>query len=118
MLFTGFTLTILLWFAPKATRSANRFLAMALAVAVLWIAEFLAADIGLANYVPGWSRLSLAFGPLIYFYVLKITQPENELSWKYALHFTPALAEQIVSATKYSSQFIPVIHLLAIISVS
>ncbi|MBV8390141.1 MAG: ABC transporter permease [Mucilaginibacter sp.] len=97
MLFTGFTFILLLAFTKKANRSADRFLAMALAVATLWIARILAIDIHLTDYVPFWNRLpmqySLALGPLIYFYVLKITRPEYEFRRKDLLHFSPLLLE-------------------------
>jgi putative ABC transport system permease protein len=96
-LFIGFTFILLLWFAGKANRPTNRFLALALAVAVLWIARILAIDIQLAAYIPFWSWLplqfSLALGPLIYFYVLKITRPEYKFRWKDLLHFAPVLLE-------------------------
>ena len=81
----------------KRTGAANSFLALALAVAILWIARILAIDIGLSAYVPFWSRLplqfSLALGPLIYFYVLKITRPEYKFRRKDLLHFSPLLLE-------------------------
>ncbi len=97
MLFIGFTFILLLWFTKKANRQANRFLAIALAVAALWIAWIVAVDIHLADYMPFWSRLpmqfSLALGPLIYFYVLKITQPEHKFQRKDLLHFSPLLLE-------------------------
>ena len=97
MLFIGFTFILLLWSTPKTNRSANRFLAAALAVAVLWIAHLVAIDIGLAAYLPFWGRFplqfSLALGPLIFFYVLKITQPEYRFRRIDLLHFSPLLLE-------------------------
>lgn len=70
---------------------------MALAVAVLWIFRVLAVDIRLSDYAPLWSRLpmqfSLALGPLIFFYVLKLTRPEYRLHRKDLLHFSPLLLE-------------------------
>jgi len=96
-LFIGLTFILLLWFTGKANRSANRFLAMALAVVALWIARILAIDIQLTTYVPFWSRLpmqfSLVFGPLIYFYVLKIARPEYQFHRRDILHFSPVLLE-------------------------
>ncbi|HEY9002764.1 MAG TPA: ABC transporter permease [Mucilaginibacter sp.] len=96
-IFVGLTFVQLLWFTKKADRSANRFLAIALAVATLWVARLLAIDIGLGAYVPFWNRLSLqyslALGPLIYFYVLKITRPEYKFRRKDMLHFSPLLLE-------------------------
>jgi len=96
-IFIGLTFILLLWFPQKANRAANRFLAAALAVVVLWIARLLAIDIRLADYVPFWSYLplqySLALGPLIYFYVLKITRPEYHFRYNDILHFSPLLLE-------------------------
>ena len=63
----------------KEERIANRWWAAVLAMAGLWIARLLAADIQLLDPIPRLSRLplqfSLALRPLIYFYVLKVTQP-------------------------------------------
>jgi putative ABC transport system permease protein len=102
VLFIGFTFILLLWFTGKANRSANRFLAMALAVAVLWIARILAIDIQLTYYVPSWSCLPLQFspalGPLIYFYVVKITRPEYYFRRRDLLHFGPLLLQLGVQA--------------------
>ena len=136
MLFIGFTFILLLWFTKKANRAANRFLAIALAVAGLWIARIVAVDIRLADYVPFWSRLpmqfSLALGPLIYFYVLKITRPEYKFQREDLLHFSPLLLElgayiletvqSINSSTATYDTLIfqrlnPVLQLLAFVSV-
>ncbi|WDZ98711.1 ABC transporter permease [Mucilaginibacter sp. SJ] len=98
MLFIGLTFILLLWFARKTNQSANRFLAMALAIAALWIVRILGIDIGLSTYIHNWGRLplqfSLAFGPLIFFYVLKITRPEYKFTRRDLLHFSPLLVEQ------------------------
>ncbi len=79
-IFIGLTFALLLWFTQKINRVANRFLALALTVIVLWIARVLGIDVGLGTYIPHWSWLPLQFslilGPLIFFYVLKITLPE------------------------------------------
>ena len=79
-IFIGLTFIWLLWFTKRVNRAANRFLALALLVIVLWMFRVLAIDIRLGAYFPHWSWLplqfSLALGPLIYFYVLKITRPE------------------------------------------
>jgi len=97
MLFIGFTFILLLWFTKKANRPANRFLAIALAVAALWIARIVAIDIRLADYAPFWSSLpmqySLALGPLIYYYVLKITRPGHKFQRRDMLHFSPLILE-------------------------
>ncbi|WP_394772248.1 ABC transporter permease [Mucilaginibacter sp.] len=97
-IFTGLTFMLQLWFAKRINRIANRFLALALATVVLWIAWAFAIDIRLDRYFSRWSWLplqfSLALGPLLYFYVLKITRPEYRLRWKDLLHFGPLLLQQ------------------------
>lgn len=102
MLFTGVTFILLLCFAGKTNRPANRFLAMALGVAVLWMARLLAIDIQLSAYIAFWSwlplRFSLAIGPLFFFYVLKVTQPQYKFRHKDLLHFSPLLLELGVQA--------------------
>ncbi|GAA4336403.1 hypothetical protein GCM10023149_45110 [Mucilaginibacter gynuensis] len=59
--------------------------------------ETLGIDIGLNTYFPHWGWLplqfSLATGPLIFFYVLKITRPEYKFRGKDLLHFSPLLLE-------------------------
>ncbi len=96
-IFIGLTFALQLWFSKSVNRAANRFLALALAVAALWIARILAIDIRLSTYIPFWSRLpmqfSLALGPLIFFYVLKITRPEYKFRRRDLLHFSPLLLE-------------------------
>ena len=99
-IFIGFAFALLLWFAKTVNRSANRFLALALATMILWMIRILAIDLRLETYLPGWDRLPmqflLALGPLIYFYVLKITRPQYKLRRKDLLHFAPILLEQSV----------------------
>ena len=96
-IFIGITVAVFLWLTKKVNRAANRFLALALITIVLWMTWVLGIDIGLSTYLANWSRLplqfSLALGPLIYFYVLKITRPEYKLHWKDLLHFSPLLLE-------------------------
>jgi putative ABC transport system permease protein len=82
---------LLLWLTRKTNRAANRFLAAALVVAVLSIARVLTIDIGLTAYIPS---LSLAFGPLIFFYVRKLTRPEYKSGRKDLLHFIPAVLQR------------------------
>src|ERR1700761_5940894 len=85
-IFIGLTFALLLWFTPTVNRSANRFLALALVTMILWMVRILAIDIRLNTYLPHWHWLSmqflLALGPLIYFYVLKITSPRYKISWR------------------------------------
>jgi putative ABC transport system permease protein len=96
-IFLGLGFVLLLWFTKKLNSAANRYFALALLTVVLYIARVLAIDIGLSAYLPHWSRLplqySLAFGPLIFFYVLKITRPKYKLRLKDLLHFTPLLLQ-------------------------
>jgi putative ABC transport system permease protein len=113
-IFIGLTFILLLWFAKTINRAANRFLAMALATIVLWIVRILGIDIGLVTCFPRWSwvplQYSLILGPLIYFYVLKITRPENKFRPKDLLHFSALLLKQ-------GSLFNPGLQLLATISI-
>lgn len=124
---------LLLWFTTKA----NRFLAMALAVAVLWMARLVAIDIGLTAYLPYWSRLplqfALALGPFIYFYVVKITRPNFQFKYKHLLHFSPLMLELGAHALKVGDsiktglttyqtpafeQLSTIVHLTAFVSVA
>ncbi|WP_208864629.1 helix-turn-helix domain-containing protein [Mucilaginibacter gossypiicola] len=101
-IFTGLTFSLLLWFTKNINFIANRFLAIAVLIIVLWMAWVLGNSIGLDVYVPHWSRLpfrfSLALGPFIYFYVLKITQPGYKLRLTDLLHFIPLLLQQCILA--------------------
>jgi putative ABC transport system permease protein len=96
-MFIGLAFALVLWFAKRVTQAANRFLALALAVMVLWMGRILGIDIRLSTYIPHWSWLpmqfSLAIGPLIYFYVLKLTRTEYQFRLKDLLHFSPLLLE-------------------------
>ncbi|HEY9002767.1 MAG TPA: FtsX-like permease family protein [Mucilaginibacter sp.] len=90
VIFTGLNFALLLGLTKKPNRSANRFLALALAVMVLWMARIWNNDIRLPI------EFSLALGPLIYFYVLKLTRSEHKFSRKDLLHFIPALLGQLI----------------------
>ena len=135
-IFIGLTFTLLLCFTKRINQAANRFLGVALATIVLWMAWVLGIDIRLGTYFPRWSWLplqySLALGPLIYFYVLKIIRPEYKFHRKDLLHFSPLLLEQGVlilevkesiktGAATYDTHIFqylnPVLQLLAFISV-
>jgi putative ABC transport system permease protein len=136
-IFVGLTFILLLWFTRRTNQTANRFLALALATIVLWMTSIMGIDIGLSTYITNWSRLplqfSLALGPLIYFYVLKITRPEYKFRSKDLLHFSPLLLEFGAQAlevrdsittgaatyeTTAFQQLNPVLQLLAFVSVS
>src|SRR6202012_2441356 len=91
------TFSLLLWFTRRTDQSANRFLAIALLVVVLWMARLVAIEIGLAAYIPFLNlipiRFLLALGPLVFFYVLKITRPDYRFNRWDLLHFVPLLLE-------------------------
>jgi putative ABC transport system permease protein len=135
-IFIGLAFALLLWFTKTVNQSANRFLALALATMILWMIRILAIDLRLETYLPRWDWLPmqylLALGPLIYFYVLKITCPQYKFSWMRLLHFSPVLMELVVlaleirvsaktGATTYAShtfqQLNPVLQLLIFISI-
>jgi ABC-type antimicrobial peptide transport system permease subunit/AraC-like DNA-binding protein len=136
-IFIGLTFILLLWFTPKVNQSANRFLGLALLTIVLRMAWIVGIDIRLTTDFPRWSwlplRFSLAIGPLLYFYVLKITRPEYKFRWKDLLHFSPLLLELSIlvlevkestrtGAATYGTlifkELNPLLQLLAFISVS
>ncbi len=103
MIFTGLNFALLLGFTKRISLPANRFLALALVVMVLWMVRISGIDIRLPL------QFSLALGPLIFFYVLKLTRPEYKFSPKDLLHFVPALLEQAILLN-------PVLQFLALIS--
>jgi len=136
-IFIGLSFALQLGFVKKINRAANRFLSLALTTMVLWLLWLLGRDIGLEGLFSYWSWLplqfSLALGPLIFFYVRKITQPKNPFRVKYLLHFSPLLLEQgalileikesiQTGAATYQTltfqQLNPVLQLLAFLSVS
>ena len=136
-IFIGFAFALQLGFAKRINRAANRFLSLALATMVLWLLGVLGRDIGFGAYFAHWSWLpfqfSLAAGPLIFFYVRKITRPEYKFRWKDMLHFSPLLLElgaQLLEvnesirtgAATYDTvtfhQLNPILQLLVFISVS
>ncbi|MFT3703032.1 MAG: ABC transporter permease [Agriterribacter sp.] len=135
-IFIGLTFTLLLWFTSSVNRSANRFLALALVSMILWMIRILAIDLQLETYLPGWNRVPmqflLAIGPLLYLYVLKITNPKHTLRRKDLIHFSPMLLEQaalvleiresvrtgaVTYHTYVFQQLNPIIQLLIFISV-
>ncbi|MBS1500948.1 MAG: ABC transporter permease, partial [Bacteroidetes bacterium] len=91
IIFVGLSFAAQLWFKKDSNRAANRFLALALGVMTVWIAGILNADLQL------WTlplQFSLAFGPLIYFYVRKAIWPAHQFNWKDLLQFCPVLLLQ------------------------
>ncbi len=135
-IFVGLTFSLQLWFAKRVNQSANRFLALALIIVVLWQVWALCIDIRLDAWFPRWSwvpfQFLLAPGPLIFFYVRKITQPGRRFVWQDWWHFSPLLPElgflllqvresiRTGAATYHTSvfqKFNPLLQLLALISV-
>lgn len=111
MIIVGLVFALLLSFVKNANRGANRFLALALVTMILWMVRVLALDLGTGSSLPFQFLLSL--GPLLYFYVLKITQPKFKLKPKDLIHFSPLLLEQ---ALLPFPQLAPVLQLLVFIS--
>lgn len=126
------TLSLFLWIAPKEYQSANRSLAILMVMVALSMIRILSADIDLAKYIPLWNRLplrlSMGFGPLIYFYVCLIIQPKYVFRRKDLLHFTPLLLEisfqifslilKITIGNTIYNKFNNLLQLLAFLSVA
>ncbi|HEY9000858.1 MAG TPA: ABC transporter permease [Mucilaginibacter sp.] len=110
MLFIGLTFALQLWFVKSANRPANRFLALALCVMAFCIAGILGTDIKLWK-LP--QQFSLAFGPLIYFYVRKTIRRARQLHWKDLSHFCPVLLGLVTWLPEITS----VLNLLTFVSV-
>lgn len=96
-IFVGLAFSLVLIKTKKGNKAANRILGLILGIIVLQIVQTLGIDIRLDTYFPYWSRIplqySLALGPLIYFYVLKLTRPKYKLRLNALLHLSPLLAE-------------------------
>lgn len=70
MIIVGLVFVLLLGLVKSINRGANRFLALALVAIALWMVQVLAIDLR-SGYLP--ARFLLVPGPLLYFYVLKIS---------------------------------------------
>jgi AraC-like DNA-binding protein len=135
-IFIGISFALQLGFAKRVNRAANRFLALALVTIVLQMVWVVCINTRLTTDFPHWSWLplhfSLATGPLIYLYVLKITRPGYKFPWKDLLHFSPlllelgALVSEVMESirtgaatydTQRFQQLNPVLQLLAVISI-
>ncbi len=96
-IFIGLTFALQLWFVKRINRAANCLLALALTIIVLRMVWIVSISVRLGAYFPHWSWLplqfSLAIGPLIFFYVLKITRPEYKFQPDDLLHFWPLMLE-------------------------
>ncbi|MGC4038442.1 MAG: helix-turn-helix domain-containing protein [Chitinophagaceae bacterium] len=109
ILFTGLTFVCLLLFTKRNNRTANAFLGAALFVAIFWIAQILLIDTGFKKLLR--FQFSLAFGPLIYFYVLTITRPENRFHPKALVHFVPVVVELFFPRVNVLDFFSVIIYL-------
>lgn len=89
--FIGLTFAVLLWITKTVNQGANWFLALALVTMILWMIRVLVIDMGIDTYLP--LQFLLALGPLMYFYVLKITRPKYQFKLKDLPHFSPVLLE-------------------------
>jgi len=96
----GLTFALQLWLKNSVHRSANRLLASALAVMVVWMAGKLLTDLGKA--APPCQFL-LAFGPFLYFYVRKLLHPDSRFKRKDLLHFCPVVLELFLGIYGISS---------------
>ncbi len=133
---TGLTFSVLLFLVKRINQKANRFLGLVLLIIVLWMVWVLSIDIHLSQYFPRWSwvplQYSLSIGPLIYFYIRKLLNPERRFKLADWLHFFPLIFEQGVlivevlesrrtaMATFDTKAFLvlnPVVQALALISV-
>lgn len=91
MLFVALAFTGLLGFVKCVQRPANRFLALALLMTMVWIARLLTLAIRLPNFLPEYLVVFalLSSGPFSYFYVQKTIHPVYRFGRKDLLHIGP-----------------------------
>jgi hypothetical protein len=81
----GFAFSIRLWH-KKPSGDAARLLSLMLTVAALWLIRTVFVDLQLTNYLPRplWIALQflLSIGPLLFFYVRSINEPEQKITRK------------------------------------
>jgi putative ABC transport system permease protein len=98
--FVGLTFGLLLLLTRRINRVANRFLGLAALTMVCWIGWVLGIAVRLQSVFPHWDWLplqySLTLGPLLYFYVRHLTEPQLTFKRKDLWHFSPLLLEQLV----------------------
>ncbi len=86
----------LLWWAP-ANRPPNRFLALLMLSIALWLLDGFFRVAGVYGQNANWYFVpiyySLAFGPLLYFYVRSLTNHEFRFRRRHWVHFTPVLVQ-------------------------
>ena len=101
-IFVGLTFALLLWFAGNGNRATNRLLALALIATMPGLIQglIIGKDSGLLSCL-------FVVGPLIYFYINKLTRKHHKISWKDLLHFSPFLL----------GIFIPQLKVLAPVSI-
>ena len=120
-IFIGFTFSYLLWFTQRINQAANRFLGLALAAIVCRMLWIVGNDIRPENGFPHWRLLPLLFsllpGPLIYFYVLKMTRPKYQFRRKDLLHLSPLILLFGAAVTPAFPLLTPVLQLLTVVSV-
>lgn len=80
-----------LWFGKRLHREAGRVLALALLAFVTWLGGKLVTDMGYELSL----QFSMAIGPLIYWYVQRLTHPGQHWKWQDALYLFPLLLQQI-----------------------
>ena len=87
-IFVGIAFSLILLLVQKGNKAANRILGLILLITVVEMLRALDDDIR-----PELPQLSLALGPLIYFYVGSIAKPDYKFRSRALLHFCPSLAE-------------------------
>jgi len=96
MIILGF-FTALALFLRKDNQLSNRILAIFLVTTSLWLVDafFTASGIYAQNPDAYFKPIyySLAFGPLIYFYVRSLCSPNFKVNAKHLLHFIPAMIQ-------------------------
>jgi len=94
----GLTFGLLLLFAKRKNKAANKFMAIVVIIMSLWLTWVFVADMHILDYyskltwVPITSYL-LILGPSLYFYVVKLITPEFKFKKANYLHFSPLILE-------------------------
>lgn len=134
--FVGLVFGLLLLFTKRINQKANRYLGGLSLIIVFWNVWVLSLDLDIFRYFPKFYLIpfnfSLALGPLLYFYVKKMTNPAWSFSTRDGFHFLPLLFELVVHVivcqealdkrilatdTNAFYTLIPVVQLLAIVSI-
>ncbi|TGE10487.1 helix-turn-helix domain-containing protein [Hymenobacter fodinae] len=89
----------LLWFA-RQNRLPSRFLALLMLSIALWLLDGFFRVANIYGQNPNWYfapiYYSLAFGPLLYFYVRSLVNHEFRLQPRHFWHFVPVLAQALL----------------------